>query len=90
MPESGKFAKRGKNEMNKGKLQVFWDNEFLWSATLRHSPHEVLGDYVLRIYNSKGYGLYIGRFETALSAKLFLENYDPDCRWYTALGFVED
>lgn len=74
--------------MKKGKLQVFNDIEFHWSATLRFKPHGLLGDYVLRIYNESGYMVYIGRFSSAFLAKEFLLSYDDDMHWYTIRGLV--
>lgn len=75
--------------MSKGMLQVFRDIEFKWSATLRYKPHELLGDYVLRIYTESGYMVYIGRFSSAFLAKEYLLSYDNGMHWYTTRGYVK-
>lgn len=75
--------------MSNGKLQVFRDIEFKWSATLRYEPHGLLGDYVLRIYTESGYMVYIGRFYSAFRAKEYLLSYDDGMHWYTTRGYVK-
>ena len=73
-----------------GKIQVFYDNEYLFSATLRRNKAHDIFPFTLRIRDERDRIIYIGGFETALSAKEFLENYLPNARWFTHRGYVED
>ena len=74
-----------------GKLQVFYDNEYLFSATLRRNKEGFLFPFTLRIRNQYDRVIYIGGFETARSAKGFLESYPTiRARWFTHCGYVED
>ena len=80
--------------MKSGKLQVFYDNEFLFSATLRKVGHD---EFVLRIYDENNDIIYKRTFCSAEKAKSFLENFKIEddygfyrCRWYTERGFVCD
>lgn len=74
-----------------GKLQVFYDNEYLFSAVLRRNKAGAVFPFTLRIRDEYDNVVYIGGFETARSAKGFLETYPTThARWFTHRGYVED
>ncbi len=76
--------------MAKGKLQVFGDNEFLYSATLRRCASAYHQYFELRIFDDCGKLIFLDNFASASAAKERLENYDNRCRWYTERGYVCD
>lgn len=73
-----------------GKLQVFYDNEYLFSATLRKNPSYHYFPFTLRVRDKWDRVICISGFNTALSAKEYLENEFPGARWFTQRGYVKD